>query len=233
MITDKLAVQSDTPIGNAPATANAGAASAASDFQSFLMLLTAQLRHQDPLSPLDSTQFVSQLANFSSVEQQIETNKLLETLNSKIAGSGLEEAAQWIGKEVEIVSGAAQFEGESLSYKIPAVATDGNAEFIVTNSSGEIVHKEGIPSGKETFIWDGRNDEGDIVPNGDYLITVNYRSNGEIVESRPPIAVSQVSEARLVDSQVKLALRNGAVIETGDIIAVRESEAATGDDQAS
>ncbi|MBB4659634.1 flagellar hook assembly protein FlgD [Parvularcula dongshanensis] len=50
------------------------------DFDAFLTMLTAQVRHQDPLAPLDSTQFVEQLATFSSVEQQVETNKHLEAI---------------------------------------------------------------------------------------------------------------------------------------------------------
>ena len=61
---------------------------AESDFQTFLELLTAQMRHQDPLEPLDSTQFVAQLAAFSSVEQQIETNSKLDELNENLTRAG-------------------------------------------------------------------------------------------------------------------------------------------------
>ena len=78
-----------------PASAVAGSTTQASsqapqtkgeqDFQTFLKLLTAQMRHQDPLEPLDATQFVAQLAAFSSVEQQIETNTKLETINEKLS----------------------------------------------------------------------------------------------------------------------------------------------------
>jgi flagellar basal-body rod modification protein FlgD len=98
-----------------PASAVAGSTTQASaqapqtkgeqDFQTFLKLLTAQMRHQDPLEPLDATQFVAQLAAFSSVEQQIETNTKLETINEKLsrleylgigddAGSGYSEASE-------------------------------------------------------------------------------------------------------------------------------------------
>ncbi len=55
------------------------------DFQTFLKLLTAQMRNQDPLEPLDATQFVAQLASFSSVEQQIETNAKLDIMNEKLS----------------------------------------------------------------------------------------------------------------------------------------------------
>ena len=80
------------------------ARSAAADFDSFLNLLTAQLRNQDPLQPIDSTQFVAQLASFSTVEQLIGTNERLDALAaysnshkftlSPYAHSGLSERAE-------------------------------------------------------------------------------------------------------------------------------------------
>ena len=69
----------------------------ATDFSNFLNLLTAQLRAQDPLSPVDSTQFVEQLASFSTVEQQINTNTKLDQIASQLGGGELDTLAQWIG----------------------------------------------------------------------------------------------------------------------------------------
>lgn len=67
------------------------AAADAGDFNAFLSLLTAQVRHQDPLAPLDSTQFVEQLATFSALEQQVRTNEHLEAIGALIASGGLTE----------------------------------------------------------------------------------------------------------------------------------------------
>ena len=71
---------------DAPLTPSATARETAStDFDACLTLLTAQVRHQDPLAPLDSTQFVEQLATFSSLEQQVTANEHLETIAAMLA----------------------------------------------------------------------------------------------------------------------------------------------------
>lgn len=79
----------------------------ANDFETFLTLLTAQMRNQDPLKPMDSTAFVAQLASFSSVEQQIETNAKLDEILDAFSGSPTTQLTEWIGKEVS--------RGESIS----------------------------------------------------------------------------------------------------------------------
>ncbi|VAW04118.1 Flagellar basal-body rod modification protein FlgD, partial [hydrothermal vent metagenome] len=76
------------------------------DFQNFLTLLTAQLRNQDPLSPADSTEFVAQLASFSSVEQLVRANGQLETISSAITGGGIDQYADWIGRSAEAPGGS-------------------------------------------------------------------------------------------------------------------------------
>lgn len=70
------------------------------DFETFLTLLTAQMRNQDPLKPMDSTAFVAQLASFSTVEQQIETNAKLDNILSAFSSSSTNQLTEWIGKEV-------------------------------------------------------------------------------------------------------------------------------------
>lgn len=81
-----LAPSNQAPDADASAADQARQA-ASSDFDAFLSLLTAQVRHQDPLAPLDSTQFVEQLATFSSLEQQVTTNDHLETIAAMLAGN--------------------------------------------------------------------------------------------------------------------------------------------------
>lgn len=74
-------------LGNSTPVANASNVSAGIgvEFNSFLRLLTAQVQNQDPLAPIDSTQFVEQLATFSSLEQQVNTNQTLSTIAELIA----------------------------------------------------------------------------------------------------------------------------------------------------
>lgn len=208
----------------APTTANSqNQATSASDFQSFLMLLTAQLRNQDPLSPLDSTQFVQQLASFSAVEQQIETNSHLEALAGNFAASGLDGAVQWIGKEVEVSSGDAYFQGDPLTFKIPPDTSDRFAELIITDRSGNVVRRDGLAQGLDRYVWSGETDEGVTAKEGAYKVELAYYDGDTLSESRAPIAVTEVAEARLVDGSVRLALGNGALVDPEEIKVVRNS----------
>ena len=81
-----LSALSSTGTDDAATPPAAGDVPASADFDAFLSLLTAQVRHQDPLAPLDSTQFVEQLATFSSLEQQVTTNEHLEAIAAMLAG---------------------------------------------------------------------------------------------------------------------------------------------------
>ena len=87
------------PTAGQSSPANAASGALASDFETFLKLLTSQLRNQDPLKPLDSTDFVAQLASFSAVEQQVNTNTKLDQLLGALTRSGIDEAASRPGVE--------------------------------------------------------------------------------------------------------------------------------------
>lgn len=71
-----------------------------SDFETFLKMLTVQAKYQDPLEPIDSSEYSAQLAQFSSVEQQVLTNDLLTALTGQLGGSGMAQFASWIGMEI-------------------------------------------------------------------------------------------------------------------------------------
>ena len=91
--------------GQQPSPASA-AAKASTDFDTFLALLTTQLRNQDPTSPADSTELVAQLANFSSVEQQIKTNDKLDTLIASLSGANYSNLlGKWLSSADNLVSG--------------------------------------------------------------------------------------------------------------------------------
>ena len=109
------------PLSTTPAAASAPRKSAAisSDFETFLKMLTVQMQNQDPLNPIDSTDYAVQLATFSGVEQQVRTNQILSDLSELLGGSGLGQAAQWIGKDVLAVT-PASFAGDPLTIEIPA-----------------------------------------------------------------------------------------------------------------
>lgn len=213
------ATGSPVPIQTEKPTA---AATAAADFKNFLTLLTAQLKHQDPLSPLDSTQFVEQLASFSAVEQQIETNKLLRELMGDSTKSDFENAAVWIGKEVEAETPQVTFDGEPIEFRVPAGPDGAAGTIVVRNASGETVYSETMTAGKTAFMWDGKDDDGIAVANGVYKFAAEFTKDDATAGTKSLFSTSRVAEVRFTDGELKLGLDNGAVITADDVTALRE-----------
>lgn len=103
------------PQSTVDASSSSSAPSASVDYDEFLQLLIAQMQNQDPTSPMDSTQYMSQFAQFSSVEQSIQTNSKLDSL---LASSSLTQADALIGHTAEFV----EDDGTQTSAKITAVS---------------------------------------------------------------------------------------------------------------
>jgi flagellar basal-body rod modification protein FlgD len=145
------------------------------DFDQFLRLLTTQLQNQDPLSPMDSTEFTNQLVQFSSVEQQIKGNKLTENLISMQTLNMTALGVSFIGKEVEVGGNTfANKGGETvtLSYNIPEDATSGTVSIL--DKDGEVVYSQNaeLETGTHSIKWDGKDNDGNIVDPGTYTIKV-------------------------------------------------------------
>ncbi|MEM8817929.1 MAG: flagellar hook capping FlgD N-terminal domain-containing protein [Pseudomonadota bacterium] len=130
------------------------ASTAAGDFESFLTLLTAQLRNQDPLQPLDSTTFVAQLASFSTVEQLIGVNDRLDSLSDAGSSSDLTALAGWIGREAAATDGRFVADGDDLTVTIPAEDGATTARLDILDASGTVrTSLEASPGAEVT--WNG------------------------------------------------------------------------------
>lgn len=147
----------------------------ADDFDDFLILLTTQLQNQDPLDPADSSEFTSQIVQFAGVEQSINTNQKLDALVSLNLGSSFSSALNYVGKGISYISSEAHFDGTKpvkVNYAIDGESTDTTIN--VFDEDGNLLYSEVPPSdsGSTEFIWDGK-DKNDIVqPEGTYEIRV-------------------------------------------------------------
>ena len=135
---------------------NASSGMLASNFETFLSLLTAQLKNQDPLSPMDSNEFTGQLTQMAGVEQQLLSNQLLTALLNGQKGDGLASASNYIGKDATAVWDATKAaDGKaSWSYELGANAKD--VELQVLNATGQVVWKGPAPeagAGVHDFNW--------------------------------------------------------------------------------
>ena len=144
------------------------------DFDTFLQLLTTQLQYQDPLAPMDSTQFTQQLVSFTSVEQQIATNKNLESILSRLASQDISGAVAYIGKEVYALGDKAPLQNGQASWNYGLDLRAEETKITVRDSAGRVVYetKGETAPGAHTFEWDGRTNTGGAAPDGIYSLEV-------------------------------------------------------------
>ena len=157
------------------ATSNSGA-TIAKNFQTFLQLLTTQLRHQNPLEPLNTNEFTQQLVQFAQVEQQIATNTSLGSLLAMQQATQSAAAMNFLGATVRVSGDTAKLASGAANwtYTVEKAAT---ATINIQNSAGELVHTENrtLNAGPQTFTWNGRDAEGRTLPDGDYKISIVAR----------------------------------------------------------
>ena len=158
----------------APASASAlDKKTIASNFDTFLQLLTTQLKNQNPLSPMDTNQFTQQLVEFSGVEQQLKTNDFLSSLVSANANTTNSNAVGYIGKTItasgvrsELVNSKAQW-----SFSIADAA---DVTVNIKDASGNTVYTKQakMQPGSGAFTWDGTDSQGNTKPPGTYSISM-------------------------------------------------------------
>jgi flagellar basal-body rod modification protein FlgD len=138
----------------------------------FLRLMTTQLKNQDPLKPLDSTEFVAQLAQFGTVSGIQGMKSSLETLASSLRSSQLLSGANMVGHHVLSAATSANFDGSVLAGVVDVPAGANRVVLNVTDASGQVVaHVNVAPdSGTQTFRWDGTGDDGSKLPAGHYSV---------------------------------------------------------------
>src|SRR5580704_19526452 len=171
-----------TPAATNPAanasTAQAAASSAgpalAGNFNDFLKLLTTQLQHQDPTSPLDPNQFTQELVQFASVEQQINTNTSLSTMISLQQTQQAASALTFLGATVAVSGKTTQLANGTASWAY-SVTQPATATINISNASGQVVYttSQSVQPGAQSFTWNGVDGQGTTWPSGAYTIAVN------------------------------------------------------------
>ncbi|MCR5877089.1 flagellar hook assembly protein FlgD [Phenylobacterium sp. J367] len=205
-------------ISNVDATGTATTAGSrtrlAENFDTFLTLLTTQLRNQDPLSPMDSNQFTQQMVQMTGVEQQLLTNDLLGKLVAN-SNSGISTAVSLIGKEVRAVSDTAAIQGGKAQwiYDLDREAESVTMEILDAQGNrvaSKTLSGDDLKAGEHTFTWDGKNFSGQALPNGGaYTLKVTAKdSTGTAVPTSTYIQ-GLVAGVEQQDGQTMLTV-NGA-----------------------
>jgi len=191
----------------------------------FLNLLVAQLQNQDPLSPLDSTAFTSQLAEFSSLEQLANVNENLEYLQMYQSSINNAQAVSFIGKNIDALGNSIQLESgenENIHFEL---TQDSSSVFInIYDEAGSLVkYIENGPlgEGKQSVEWDGTDNGGNTLPEGIYKFEVMaIDTNGDKVQTATYIS-DRVTGVTFKNG-VTYLIAVGRQIPIGDVIEVFE-----------
>lgn len=215
-------------------SSNSGAnalAQFSSNFQDFLTLLTTQLQNQDPLNPMDSTQFTSQLVQFTGVEQGIVQNQNLQQLIALQSNTQLANDVGYLGTQVNDSGNKVVLSGSTgtINYDVTDPTT-AKVVITITDSNGNVVNSmtNSSPSvGAQKVQWDGTNASGTVVADGTYNVSVqgfNAQGNPVSVTTGSSGTVTNVS---MVNGQVVLTLQSGQQIPVSDVTQVTNPNASS------
>lgn len=228
---------SNTTSANGALTSTATGGSNASlnsvNFDTFLKLLVSQLKNQDPLNPMDGTAFTAQLAQFSSLEQQINGNNLLKQIAGQRDFGELNEGAAYIGKDVLVPGGVGQsFEttsdGALIGFRTEPTTNNAAVRDVtlnITNTAGDKVFTQtftgsDVANSTMPVRWDGKDSSGKVLPAGSYRIFAEATDvNGTKVPARP-LTTARVESVLSESDGVALSTADGRLVRLNDLVAV-------------
>jgi len=158
----------------------------ASNFDTFLSILTTQLKNQNPLDPLDTNEFTSQMVEFTGVEQQLKTNEYLEALIRANEGSFASQAVSYIGKSVTSFGDTTEMKDGKAEWTYGLTADAPDSKVTIKNAEGAVVYaaQVSMTQGEHTYTWDGKGADGTLLPEGKYSINIEAKnSDGKIINN--------------------------------------------------
>jgi len=225
MITPTVAATTTPTASAATSSTTSGDASLlGSNLNTFLTLLTTQLKNQDPTSPMDTNQFTQQLVEFSAVEQQINTNKNLQALITLQTSSEAIAALPMVGKTIQYNESTAPLSNgqASFTYTLPTKAAAAN--LLVEDANGNIVYATtaDTSAGSHSFLWNGQNLAGTTSPDGAYsLAIVAADATGKAISAT--VTATGKVDGVSVDNSVPTFDVGGVKVPMSDLLTVQPS----------
>ena len=189
-------------------------ASLSGDYSNFLTLLTTQLKNQDPLSPMDVTQFTQQLVQFSAVEQQINGNKKLDQLIGLQSTANAYGAVGFVGTTIAADSDDVPLQGGKAKFDYTIEKAGGAATLKILDASGNIVMLKQVDTtvGTHPVEWDGTDYFGNKLKDGKYTVSVSYKDQNTGKDVSATItSYGKVDQAVIADGEVFLKMGDVSV----------------------
>jgi flagellar basal-body rod modification protein FlgD len=215
---------------NTAATSGTGTSSTSSSNSTvnendFLQLLIAQMKNQDPLNPMDGTQYVAELAQFSSLQQlqDLNTNMtnsinanytLTQSISNTLAGN-------LIGQQVKVTASGITYSGQAsteIGYTLPSNQSD--VTLTITNSAGSEVRTiTGLPTsaGDQEVAWNFTDDYGSKLPEGKYTYSVSATNSGGVSSSPAIFELGTISAVNYTSTGATFTI-NGSSYNLSDVL---------------
>ncbi len=179
----------------------------------FLELMLTQLKHQDPLNPAESSEFIAQMAQFATVTGITDLNNSFATLSGSLQSSTALQASTMVGATVLVPSTKAELDaGGQISGKVYLENSTTNLALNILDSSGQTVKQISLGSneaGLVKYTWDGTDNAGNALPAGKYTVEATATVDGE--------AVAQTVLVNAKVESVSLASGNEAQLNLGGL----------------
>ena len=212
-------------------TASAGAASAAgtsgrkligNNFDTFLRMLTTQMTHQNPLSPMDTHEFTAQLVQFSQVEQLMNMSQSVEKSLDVQQSGNLLSAAQMVGRDIRARTSSLRLQGGQAEISYELTAARQAATLVISDAAGNTVLQKALPAtaGSHSFTWDGRDQNGLRRADGLYAVKLVAQDSSGQSEQVPVTGNVRVLGVRREATGVAVVTDAGPVA-LGDIAELR------------
>jgi flagellar basal-body rod modification protein FlgD len=212
-------------------TAAQDASALSQNMDTFLTLLTTQLKNQDPLAPQDSTQWVTQLVQFSSVEQQIHQRESLEQmLNLQVAWQS-SNAVGYIGKTVEAAGDKTYLTDNSASIRYALDEDAGQVTVTIKDANGKLVRELKAPNtpttkGSHEITWNGKDKDGVALDDGFYTVSVTATKGQDVPVKATTTFTGIVDSVENSNGQVLLHVGNSK-LPIGDITLIKDTPPAS------
>lgn len=213
-----------TPTGAPPSTIPQGSAAGStvnSDYETFLVMMTTQIQNQDPLDPMDANEFAVQLATFSSVEQQVQTNELLTSMTTSLNMSSMADMVGWIGNEARFAAPVAIDDATPITLSPNPAAVADRAVLVVSDADGVEVARQDIPVSTADYDWTPLDADGAPLPPGIYNLSLESYEGDMLLGATEIEHYGVVQEVRASPSGATLLFEGGVEVPSLYVTALR------------
>jgi flagellar basal-body rod modification protein FlgD len=187
------------PTSQATSGANRATTGLGGDFNTFLTLLTTQLKNQDPSQPMDANALTNQLVQFAEVEQATKTNSLMERLIAVQEAGQMAASSDLVGRRVTLETQVLPLQEAKAEVRLPTAGAARRAVVTISDAAGTVLRNTEVPLGTSptSFVWDGKDRAGTARPDGAYRVSVSGRAaDGSVVALPTQVSARVTGVAR-------------------------------------